>query len=151
MPPDAQRKRAADLFTAAQSLLAIPERRPDQDEEMVHAAHASAYYWLRAGDARDHMRANWLCARVYAALGLAPQAEWHARLCLRLCSDRALTTFDHARAFEVHARAYAAAKRSLEARITLERARLVAAMITDPAERALMDADIAETDLTLAR
>lgn len=142
----ADQRKAADLFNHAWALLDTPGRAPAQDDEMVHAAHAAAWYWLNSGNAQHHFRSHWQLARIYASLGRAEPALHHAERCRSLCTDRVLTTFDHACFFEVQARAYAAAHRRLEAQITLQRARLVAASLTDPEEIALMDADMTETE-----
>lgn len=149
MTPATERKLAAELFNQAWALLDTPGRTPEQDDEMAHAAHASAYFWLRVGTAQHHFRSHWQCARVYAALGRAEPALHHAERCRSLCSDRALTEFDHACFFEVQARAYAAAGRITEAKITLSRARLVAAGLTDPDEIAVMETDLADTERAL--
>lgn len=148
MPDD--RALAADLFNRAWALLDTPARTPDQDDEMVHAAHASAHFWLRVGTAQHHFRSHWQLARIYAALGRAEPALHHAERCRRLCTDRALTPFDHACLFEVHARALAADGRPTEASISLQRARFVTATLTDPEEQRLMETDIAQTAAALS-
>lgn len=148
MPDD--RALAADLFNRAWALLDMPARTPEQDDEMVHAAHASAYFWLRVGTPQHHFRSHWQLARVYAALGRAEPALHHAERCRRLCTDRALTPFDHACFFEVHARALAADARPTEASISLQRARFVTATLTDPEEQRLMETDIAQTAATIS-
>jgi hypothetical protein len=145
-PHAADQHKAADLFNHAWALLDTTHRTPAQDDEMVHAAHASAWYWLKSGSSQHQFRAHWQLARIYAALGRAEPALHHAERCRHLCTDRVLTTFEHACFFEVQARAYASAHRRLEAQITLQRARLVAASLTDPEEIALMDADMTETE-----
>lgn len=151
MPQHTQhREQAATLFNRAWALLDTPSRTPEQDDEMVHAAHASAWFWLASGTPQHHFRSHWQIARVYAALGRAEPALHHAERCRSLCSDRALTPFDHACFFEVQARAYAAAGRRTEARITLQRARFVASTLTDPEEMEVMEADLAETARLLA-
>lgn len=149
--PNTKRKLAADLFNATWELLNTDPRTPLQDEEMVHAAHASAYFWIQVGNAQNQMRSHWQIARVYAAVGRAGPAIHHAEQAMALCADRVLTTFDHACAFEVHARAMACAERFMEARISLQRAKLVAAALTDPDERRVMDDDIGATEATLPR
>ncbi len=145
----ADRRLAAELFNHAWTLLETDARTPEQDDEMVHAAHASACFWLRVGTAQNHFRSHWQLARVYAALGRAEPALHHAERARALCCDRALSPFDHACLFEVNARALAAAGRLVEARISLQRARLVAAGLTDPEEIAVMQTDIAATQSTL--
>ena len=150
MTAAADRKLAADLFNHAWTLLDTPQRTPEQDDELIHAAHASAYFWLRVGGAQQHFRSHWQLARVYAALSRTEPALHHAERARHLCSDRALTPFDHACLFEVTARAYHAAGRLTEARISLQRARFVAMQLTDPDEITVMNSDFADTERLLA-
>jgi hypothetical protein len=46
--PDDERQVAADLFNRTWVLLETPDRTSAQDEEMVHAAHASRFHWEHA-------------------------------------------------------------------------------------------------------
>jgi hypothetical protein len=43
--PETHRRLAADLFNRVWELLEMPVRTREQDDEMVHAAHASRYHW----------------------------------------------------------------------------------------------------------
>jgi hypothetical protein len=47
---DTQRRLAAGLYAEVWRLLDLPNRRPEQDDEMLHAAHASRYLWGKVGD-----------------------------------------------------------------------------------------------------
>ena len=44
MRPEERRQLAVDLFNHAWSLLRLPERTGEQDDELIHAAHASRYH-----------------------------------------------------------------------------------------------------------
>ena len=74
-----ERAEAAALFNRAWELLELPDRTPEQTDELIHAAHASRYYWGRTGDSVRAARGEWQCSRVYATLGRAEPALWHAR------------------------------------------------------------------------
>ena len=50
------RRLAADLFNRVWELLDLPGRSRDEDDEMVHAAHASRYLWGRVGTAANLVR-----------------------------------------------------------------------------------------------
>ena len=65
----ARRQLAVDLFNHVWTLLATPDRTMDQDDEMLHAAHASRYHWGEVGDAANRARGEWQCSRVYSVLG----------------------------------------------------------------------------------
>ncbi len=151
MTAASDRKLAADLFNHAWTLLDTPQRTPEQDDELVHAAHASAHFWLRVGGPQQHFRSHWQLTRIYAALQRPEPALHHAERCRQLCTDRALTPFDHACLFEVTARAYHAAGRFTEARISLQRARFVAMQLTDPDEITVMSTDLSDTEHLLAQ
>ena len=93
-------------------LLGKPDRSLSDDEQMIHAAHASLYHWLNAGGtALHHQRGEWLLAHVYTELGLAEPALRHALRCMELTSEFAdlMQDFDRAYAYEGLARAHALA------------------------------------------
>jgi hypothetical protein len=98
-------------------LLQKPERSRAEDEQMIHAAHASCYHWLSAGTNLHYQRAEWLIAHVYTELGLAASALYHAYRCLELTNQHAdlMMDFDRAYAYEAVARANALAGNQDEA------------------------------------
>jgi hypothetical protein len=53
-------------------------RNPAEDEEMLNAAHASAWHWARVGSELNCMRATMLLAEVHALLGLGHSAMAYA-------------------------------------------------------------------------
>jgi len=90
-------------------LLDNPSQTSSEDELMIHAAHASCYYWLVVGTGLHHQRTEWLLSRVYTVRGMAEQALLHARRCLELTRENAgvMEDFDRAYAYESLARASA--------------------------------------------
>jgi hypothetical protein len=99
----------AELNNLVWELLEKAERTPDDDERMLHAAHASCYHWLEAGTPVNHARGEWLISRVYAVLGKPEPALHFARRCLGLCEKHKIGDFDIAYAYEAMARAYSLA------------------------------------------
>jgi|TARA_B100000959_G_scaffold277104_1_gene333021 hypothetical protein len=99
------RQLASDLFNHTWSLLDNDERTKEQDEEMVHAAHASRYHWGIAGTPKNHARGEWQIARVYAALKRFSSSAHHAQLCIDACKMHDFGPFDLAFANEGLARA----------------------------------------------
>ena len=87
-------------------LLEKTDRTPADDEQMIHAAHASCYHWLFAGTPLHHQRGEWLIARAYTALGHREAAERHTRRCLALTESHRdlMQDFDLAFAHELAAR-----------------------------------------------
>src|SRR5262249_14989841 len=49
--------------------LAVEKRDPAGDQELLNAAHASAWHWQVVGTELNHMRAKLLLAEVHALLG----------------------------------------------------------------------------------
>ena len=130
------RELGVDLFNHVWALLSKTDRTPEEDDEMVHAAHASRYHWSRAGTATNLARGEWQCSRVYATLGRAEPALHHALRCLAY-TDVADDTeqWDLPFAHEAIARAYATAGDTGRARAHAARARELAASISDDGDR----------------
>jgi hypothetical protein len=108
----AQRRRlAVDLFNHVWSLLRLADRSPEQDDEMIHAAHASRFHWGEIGNAANLARGEWQVSRVYAALGRPEPALFHARRCLAYVGSDAdaMEEWDLPFAYEALARASALA------------------------------------------
>lgn len=140
---EARRRIAVDLFNHTWSLLETTDRTVEQDDEMLHAAHASRYHWGEVGDAANRARGEWQCSRVYAVLGRAEPALHHARRCLELCHEHGLRDWDLAAAHEAMARAARVAGDDA----TLAQHRTLAAQalegIADSEDRAIIAADLA--------
>jgi hypothetical protein len=124
-----------DLYNDTWRLL---ESRED-DDELLHQAHASAYHWLKAPECepRNRARSEWLCSRVYAILGRAEPAMHHAKRCLQLCEQHPdnVEDWDLAFAFEALARAYRIVGNEDEARRYEQLGREQAEVIADPEDR----------------
>ena len=58
--------------------LSVQTRNPAEDEEMLNAAHASAWHWARVGSELNRMRATMLLAEVHALLGFGQSALAYA-------------------------------------------------------------------------
>ena len=105
--PATERQVAVDLFNHVWRLLDVDDRTPDQDDAMVHAAHASRWHWGQVGGAEQRAVGEWQCSRVYAVLGRPGEALHHARRCLDLSAVEGVDPFVAASAHEAMARAYA--------------------------------------------
>jgi hypothetical protein len=66
---------AVECNNRAWSLGEQRSRTPAEDEEMLHAAHAAAFHWAKAGTDLHQARAWMLLGQVHAALGHG-QAAW---------------------------------------------------------------------------
>ncbi|MHB8468680.1 MAG: hypothetical protein ACYDCH_02835 [Gaiellaceae bacterium] len=143
--PDEERRVAADLYNRTWTFLERTERTPDDDEEMVHCAHASAYHWRQVGTEANRARGEWLCARVYAVLGRAPESLYHAQRCLAIVEAHPadVEDWDEPAALEALARAHAVAGDVDEARRLAGLGRTLAAQIADDGDRTQIEADLA--------
>jgi hypothetical protein len=94
----------------------LMESRED-DDRMIHAAHASRYHWGEAPECKPEnlARGEWQVSRAYTVVGLAEAALRHGRRCLDICEEHGIVDWDLAYAFEAIARAYKAAGAAPEA------------------------------------
>ena len=154
-PPDVtreqQRQIAVDLFNRVWSLIDQPERAREQDDEMVHAAHASRYHWGEVGEPVNLVRGEWQISRVYAVLRRPEPALHHARRCLELCQQHGIGDFDLAYAYEAMARAYHIMGQRQAAEQYLEFARDAGERIDEDDDRRLFMSDIADVDAPAER
>ncbi|MEO8247223.1 MAG: MerR family transcriptional regulator [Chloroflexota bacterium] len=142
---DLHRQLAVDLFNHVWTLLETENRSPAQDDEMVHAAHASRHHWGAAGRHREPYRlvaGEWQCARVYAVLGRPEPACWHAARSLALCEEAGITNFFLGAAHEAMARALLVARDADAARAHIEEARRIAAEMEDEEDREILVNDL---------
>jgi DNA-binding transcriptional MerR regulator len=141
------RRLGVDLFNKTWALMekANTERTLEENDEMLHCAHASSYHWLQVGTQANRARSEWQCSRVYTVLGRAEPALYHARRCLEICeaSPEALEDWDLPFAYEALARAHAVAGDAAESERCLAQARELGAKIEGPEERELLEADLA--------
>ena len=141
---DEHRRLGIDLLNKAWTLMERSVRTPEEDAELLHCAHASAYHWLQAGTIVNRVRSEWQCSRVYAVLGRAEPALHHARrLELAESAPAELEEFDLPFAYEATAQAHALAGDETEAREWLAHARATGAEIGVEDDRAILEADLA--------
>jgi DNA-binding transcriptional MerR regulator len=141
------RQLAVDLFNHVWTLLEMPDRTPAQNDEMLHAAHASRHHWGVVGTPENRGRGEWQCSRVYAILGRAEPALWHGRRYLALCEEHGIADWDLAFAHEAIARALAVAGDREGARAEVARARELAADIAEDEDRELVLSDLQSIEI----
>jgi DNA-binding transcriptional MerR regulator len=148
-PPalDAETRRAlaAGLFNRTWELIEMPDRTPAQDDEMIHAAHASRYHWGELGEPVRLARGEWQCARVYATLDRAEPALWHANRCLAIleANGAGIEDWDLPAAYESLARASAVAGDVAARDAWAARANEALARVADPEDRRIIEGDLA--------
>jgi hypothetical protein len=139
-----RRALAVGLFNYTWTLLENHDRTPVQDDEMLHAAHASRYHWGEVGEPVNLSRGEWQVARVYCVLGRAEPALYHARRCVELNeANEAREDWELGSAYEAMARASAvagdfAARDEWQARAAAELPK-----IQDAEDRQILEQDLA--------
>ncbi len=148
--PQPERELAARLFNRVWELLAAADRSPDTEAAMVHTAHASCFHWLQVGEPVNAARGEWQCSRVYAVLGRAEPARYHARRSLDICRRAGIGDFDLAFAYEALARAAAVAGDDPEAERRAGQARAASAQIAAAEDREVVLSDLDNLPLAAA-
>jgi DNA-binding transcriptional MerR regulator len=138
-----RRSLAVGLFNHVWTLLETADRTAEQDDEMVHAAHASRYHWGEVGEPKNLAIGEWQCSRVYAALGRGEPALHHARRCLEIAEGSDVESWLRASASEAMARAHAVAGDDAAAREWKAKAETIVATIEDAEERETVEQDLA--------
>lgn len=104
---ECHKKFAVDSFNLVWGLLDKKERTQQEDDKMVHAAHASRFHWGEIGTPLEFERGEWQISRVYSVLNRPQSALHHAKRCLEICERNNIGDFDIAFAYEAMARANA--------------------------------------------
>ena len=139
-----RRALAAGLFNHTWTLLETHPRTPAQDDEMIHAAHASRYHWGEVSDDVHLARGEWQCARVYSVLGRVEPALWHARRCVELAEgDADRDDWDLPAAYEAMARAHHVAGDATAAAAWKAKATEALGGIADAEDRTMIEGDLA--------
>jgi hypothetical protein len=114
----------------------------NDDDRMLHAAHASRYHWGEAAECKPEnlARGEWQVSRVYVVLGRAEPAIWHAQRCLEHCEEAGIGDWDLAYAYEALSRAHALAG-NREAEDWKAKARAAGDAIADAEDREHFDED----------
>jgi hypothetical protein len=120
---EAHKKFAVNAFNLTWDLMDKEERTPEENDQMVNAAHASRFHWGEIGTPLEFERGEWQISRVYSILNRPEEAQYHAQRCLDICKSNHIGDFDIAFAYESMARAAAIAGQSAEAEKYIQLAR----------------------------
>ncbi len=137
-----ERKLAARCFNSVWDLMEKEDRTGDEDDLMVHMAHASRYHWGQAGKAENVARGEWQVSRVYAVLRRPEPCLYHAERVLDVCTANGIDDWDIAFAYEALARAHAISGDAEAARTMTERALEAAEKIKKEEDRKIVMADL---------
>lgn len=140
---ECHKKFAVDCFNYVWSLLEKTDRTTEEDDEMVHAAHASRFHWGKVGAPVNLARGEWQISRVYSELSSPEPAMYHGQRCLAICQENNIGDFDLAYAYEAMARAAATAGHKEECDRYLTQSREASRAIQEEENRKLVLADLA--------
>ncbi len=144
LDPDVQRKLAAALFNHTWDLMDKEDRTKEEEDRMIHAAHASRYVWEDIGTSQNRAVGEWQISRVYATLGRAEPAVYHAERCLELTEESGEGGFYRASAYEGMARAHSVSGNAAEAERYIELAKREGEKVTDKEEKDLLFSQLRE-------
>ncbi len=140
---EAHKRFAVDLFNHVWTLLEKEKRSREDEDRMVHAAHASRFHWEEIGTEVNLARGEWQVSRVYSVLQRPPQAIYHAKRCLEICRENNIGDWDLAFAYEALARAYSVAGDEAETEKYIELATKAGDQIREKEDRDLLFDDLA--------
>ena len=143
MNADEHRELGKELFNRTWELVELESRTLEQEDELIHTAHASRYHWSRAGGPEHAARGEWQCSRVYAVLGRGEPALHHARRCLEICEANGIGDWDLAFAYEALSRAHRVSGDDPGAERFKELAARAGEEIADPEDREILEKDLA--------
>ncbi len=139
---ESHKKFAVDSFNLVWNLLDKEDRTPQDDDKMIHAAHASRFHWGEIGTALNFARGEWQISRVYSVLNRPQSALYHAQGCLALCTENDLGDFDLAFAHEAMARAHAVAGEKADCDKHIQLARQAGERVEDKDSRDYLLGDL---------
>jgi tetratricopeptide (TPR) repeat protein len=136
-------KLAKQAFNTTWDWMEKTERTQEQNDTMLHTAHASRYHWEFVGNAQNLSIGEWQISRVYALLKRPEPARYHAQRALDHCEANNIKGFALAYAWEAIARAESIAGNREEARSALEKAEKIGTTIEHEETRTRLKSDLA--------
>lgn len=137
-----QRRLASQANNRAWSLAEQQSRTPEEDEEMLQAAHAAMYFWNIAGNAKNKAHAAQLLAHAYATLKLPNPASHYLAKSQPVFSGDSAEPWERALAQAVAANVAAANGQAARHAEHYRRATEQVAALLDPEERSILEATL---------
>ncbi|MFZ0170345.1 MAG: helix-turn-helix domain-containing protein [Acidimicrobiales bacterium] len=142
LSPEQERKLGAAYFNSVWDLMEKEDRTTEEDDLMLHMAHASRHHWGQVGKPEQIARGEWQVSRVYAVLHRSEPCLHHAQRVLDICLANGIADWDLAFAYEALARGHAVAGDPEAARAMTERALEAVEQIAEDEDRKLVLADL---------
>jgi hypothetical protein len=142
------KKLGINFFNKIWSFIENKDRLPEDDEMMLHYAHASTLHWILSDCPKvNKQRGFWILSRVYSLLNRPESALIYGKLCLDYIEtpteDNGFAQFDVAYANEAMARAYAISGNKANFEKYYNLARIEGDKITDEGDKKYWDSDFA--------
>jgi hypothetical protein len=137
-----QRRLASQANNRAWSLSELPVRTPEEDEEMLQAAHTALYLWTAVGDGKAQAHAAQLVAHVYALLGLGSEASRYQSKSQPIFFGEEAQPWEVALAHAVAANVAAANKDATAHSEHYRKAVALVAALPDPEDRQILEATL---------
>lgn len=137
-----QKRLASQANNRAWTLAEMLHRSPEEDEEMLHAAHAAMYFWKLVGKPSNHAHAAQLLAHVYALLKLPGPAAQYLAKSLPHFTQHDCAPWEVAFSHAVAANVAAAAGNTAAYAEHYSQAKAAAAQITDAETREMLNATL---------
>lgn len=137
-----ERQLGVRYFNAVWEYMEKEDRTIEDDDRMLHTAHASRYHWGQIGKPENLARGEWQVSRVYALLHRSEPCLHHAQRVLDICLANGIADWDIAFAYEALARGHAVAGDAEAARAMTERALEAVEHIADDEDRKMVLADL---------
>lgn len=133
---------AVEYNNAVWNLLERSDRSDEENEQMIHSAHASLIHWLEVGGPINALRAYYLLTNAYAAAGDGPSAVRYGErsMAMKEESPEGLADWDIAFIYDAVARAHAAAGNPDRARELRDLAQEAGEAIADEEDRKIFEA-----------
>jgi len=135
-----QRRLAAQANNRAWQLAESPGRSPQEDEDMLQAAHAAMYFWKLVGTAGNQAHAAQLVAHVYALLKQPDPARHYLAQSEPFFAEQACAPWERAFALAVKASVAAASGQAQAHAASYREAERVIAALPDPEDRDILNA-----------
>ena len=137
-----QKRLASQANNRAWTLAEMLHRSPEEDEEMLHAAHAAMYFWKIVGGPSNHAHAALLLAHVYALLKLPGPAAQYLSKSLPHFTQHDCAPWELAFAHAVAANVASAEGNAAEYARHYSEAKAAAAQMTDAETREMFNATL---------
>ena len=137
-----RRRLASQANNRAWDLAESSSRSDDENDEMLSAAHAAAFFWNLVGNARNRAHAELLLAHVYALLGIGDRAMRHLSKARPYFSTQALEPSESAISHLIEANVAAACGDAERHRTHYAAAVAAIDALPDPENRKLLGASL---------